>query len=986
MRSASRIVGRRAELAQLHGALATAADGRATLTLLGGDAGGGKTRLLEELVGEARATGWTAVTGSCVQVGDYGLPYLPVIDLLRQLEAHDPALLQAQVARRPALASLLPHLAGVATTGELLAETLVSGEGSADSLAQGLLFEAVLQTFVEIAATTPLLLVVEDLHWADRSTRDLLGFVARALREARVAVVASYRTDDLHRRHPLRPHLAELNRLPQVEHVTLPPLSVAEVAELVEAITGTPPTPQRADELQRRSDGNPFYAEQLIDEARAGRLPTRLADVLLDRVTALPEEAQQVLRVAAVAGRTIDEPLLAAVAGLEPDDLVLGLRSAREAGLLALDDVTGSYTFRHALLQEAVYSDLLPGERTRLHARVAGALLDGGAGGSLGELAHHQLAARQDAEALGSLVAAARQAEHLAGPSEGLQHLEQALAILDRLGGGADRLELLTMAAASAFAAGETRRAVTLGRASVAEADERAAAEPGPVATALRAATRERTAHYLIDVATDDGDTARLVAAEAGALVTDLPESPLTARVLATWARTILWLDPAESGRLLEAAIAVADRVGAQHLAADAMISRALLAWRGAVTEDAGRLLAEALERAGEGPAGAAIRLRALRFIANLHLENDTPDLALAAADAGVGLARETGLMWTFYGVDLHLLRGWALMASGRWDEVVERATITMYEPAPTASILGIQLVAVLVARQDPEAPAALARLRSVPDVLVQLQLDVDQLRLHLDSGRPEQVVRDAVTVRAELDGMRMSTEALHLAAVEAAAHAELLRRAVPADGVAAGTHRAALAELRERADHLADTPMLRGVYGRLLRSRVLAESDDDVAGWDAMLALAEEAARVPEQAYALARGFEARLRSGLRDDATLDVGRRAEELADRLGARALAERVAGEAARARLAPSGTGGDGGEHRPRGRTGPGPLTAREQEVLELVAEGASNGDVGRRLYITTKTASVHVSHIIAKLNAANRVDAVAIARRRGLLPR
>lgn len=122
-------------------------------------------------------------------------------------------------------------------------------------------------------------------------------------------------------------------------------------------------------------------------------------------------------------------------------------------------------------------------------------------------------------------------------------------------------------------------------------------------------------------------------------------------------------------------------------------------------------------DRGGEGAAGAAIRLRALRFIANLHLENDTPDLALAAADAGVRLARETGLMWTYYGVDLHLLRGWALMASGRWDEVVERAAITMYEPAPTASILGIQLVAVLVARQDPEAPAALARLRAVPDV-----------------------------------------------------------------------------------------------------------------------------------------------------------------------------------------------------------------------------------------------------------------------------
>jgi predicted ATPase len=280
-------IGRVEELQRLEATLGRAEHGRPQVVLLAGDAGVGKTRMLSEFIGRAQGRGVRALVGGCVELGDIGLPYLPVIDALRGLAA-DPeeAELLAEVATTaPAIGRLLP---GVRSAGS-------AGTHVTDGVDQLQVFEGIRALLVGRSEQSPVVLLLEDLHWADRATRDLLAFLARTLRAGRVTLVASYRSDELRRRHALRPLLAE--------HL--------------EAITGVPLPADRVERIHARSEGNPFYAEQLL-AAGAGdaqvALPEALADVLLARIQALSEPAQQVLRVAAVAGRRVPHRLLAEVA------------------------------------------------------------------------------------------------------------------------------------------------------------------------------------------------------------------------------------------------------------------------------------------------------------------------------------------------------------------------------------------------------------------------------------------------------------------------------------------------------------------------------------------------------------------------------------------------------------------------------------------------------------------------------------------------
>jgi predicted ATPase len=229
-----------------------------------------------------------------------------------------------------------------------------------------------------LAARTPLLLVMEDLHWADRSTRDLLAFLATYLRSGRVMVVLSFRSDELDRRHPLRRLLAELARNRRVVRLELPRFSRAELAEQLAGLLGADPPARLVDDIYARSEGNPFFAEELLltgDGGDPGTLPPGLREVLLARVVQLGHRTQQLLRVAAAAGSGATGPLLAAVAGMDDQQLLECLREAVDQQLLRPDPAGGDgYLFRHALVAEAVYSELLPGERVRLHTALADAL------------------------------------------------------------------------------------------------------------------------------------------------------------------------------------------------------------------------------------------------------------------------------------------------------------------------------------------------------------------------------------------------------------------------------------------------------------------------------------------------------------------------------------------------------------------------------------------------------------------------------------
>src|SRR3984885_6799380 len=376
------LVGRSAELARLRALLDDAASG-AVAALVGGDAGVGKSRLVSEVTAIAASQRFTVLCGQCAESGD-SVPYLPFADAIRTASPE----VEAAVKARPVLARLLPD----------------GGEGGYPetdraALTRQQMFGTVLGLLAELSARAPVLLVLEDLHWADASTRDLLTFLVRMLHRERVAIIGTYRADDLYRRHPLRPVIADLLRLPSVLPLELGPLAPSALAELLSSISGVRGQLSAAaiNRIVASADGNAYYAEELLAAlsdatgSAAGEpgLPAGLAALLMSRVERVSDAAQQVLRAAAVAGRRAGDHLIRAASGLPEAAYDEAVREAVTNNLLVRDGVDG-YTFRHALLREAVYNDLLPGERTRLHGQLS-VLLSGVPGGAA-ELAHHSLA------------------------------------------------------------------------------------------------------------------------------------------------------------------------------------------------------------------------------------------------------------------------------------------------------------------------------------------------------------------------------------------------------------------------------------------------------------------------------------------------------------------------------------------------------------------------------------------------------------------
>ena len=365
------LIGRDDELTRLAAVLDRARVREARAVLIAGDAGVGKTRVLAEAAGRASDRGMTVLTGHCVDLGDVGLPYLPFTEILGVLAADE-------------------RFAGALAAHPVVGRLLGGGadDGARDAGGRLRLFEGMAGLLAAVTEVAPLLLVLEDLHWADQSSRDLLRFLlSRGVLQGsagapghRLAVFASYRADDLHRRHPLRPLLAELVRLPAVERLELRPMADPEVARLVRALGegALPDTTVRR--IVERAEGNAFYAEELLaaTDTESGGVPSGLADVLLIRFEQLSDTAQQVLRTAAVAGRRVEHELLSDAVQLPQDELESALREAVGRQLLVPGE-GNTYSFRHALAREAVYADLLPGERSRLHGAFARLLAGGDA-------------------------------------------------------------------------------------------------------------------------------------------------------------------------------------------------------------------------------------------------------------------------------------------------------------------------------------------------------------------------------------------------------------------------------------------------------------------------------------------------------------------------------------------------------------------------------------------------------------------------------
>jgi DNA-binding NarL/FixJ family response regulator/tetratricopeptide (TPR) repeat protein len=981
--SSPTLVGRTRETARLDDALAGAEEGRGGLVLVGGEAGIGKSRLVAELADRARVRGATVLVGGCVAMGDGGIPYAPLAQAVRGWRReHDRG--AGPDGRLPAeLAALVPGL------------TLGLG-GVGPTAAPGRVLEAVLTFFEQLADDAPVVLVLEDVHWADGSTRDLLALLVRMLSSERVLIVATYRTDELHRRHPLRALVADLERLPETERIDLEPLTESDLAQQIEGIRSAPATPEELGDLWRRSEGNPFFAEELVACGDLGHLPSSLRDVLLAKVSTLGDREQAVLRTAAGIGPSVDDRLLARVVDLPRADLDLALRALADASLLLLDPPDG-YAFRHALLQEVVYDELLPGERVALHVRIAEVLaadpdLQDGldraccSGRGAAALAHHWLEARRLPEALVASVAAGVEAERVGAPADALVQYEQALELWPSVPDADERsplglVDVVNRAATAADLSGRFDRALALGEQAISLVD--------PVTDPVRAALAHERLGRFLWTADREGLPAY---EEAVRLVSTEPAGPEQARVLAGYGQMLMLAgEVTRACEVCEEALAVALAVGARQVEGHA---RNTLGTALAVTTDPERGLDELrTARAIAEELGDPDDIgRAYVNLTDSLAKQGRWDESVEVGRAGVVACQRLGIDRT-YGVYVAWNMQEGLVARGRWDEVLELEA-QVAARLPTGYWQYVLASPMRADRGDLEGiRRILTDIGSLPPGSAALQaLDAwgcAWLALLTWEGRPREAREIVAETVARIPNdyicgtLEMLWRALWAEADVAAAARARRDATAEAEAIAVGEQLRASHWLWVRLDQAPNARVAAEVALCDAETNRISGSDT-ASDWQVAAAAADDAGMLFPGAYARYRAAEALVRAGDRAGAGAELGP-AVEVARRLGARPLQQLGEQLAARARLVLDGAVG-GAVAGPQGHAGPElfGLSARELEVLGLVATGRTNRQVAEVLYISPKTASVHVSNILAKLGVSSRVEAAGVAHRLGLV--
>ncbi|MEV0387881.1 AAA family ATPase [Nonomuraea sp. NPDC050643] len=848
-------VGREAELARL-----TAARQRTPgAVLVVGEAGIGKSRLVREFVSGLGAPGPLGVFVAEGGADPGGTAYAPFVPVLRRLVRQYGAGLLPGGGRR-GLARLLPEL------GEV--EDL-------PGLGRARLFEEVLLLVERSAERRPLVIVLEDLHWADQAAIDLLLFLLRNLMTPGVLIVATSR-------EPLR--------LPDAEVIRVPPLGREEVARMLGR--------EDVESIVARSEGNPLFAEALADaeagsraRASSGRAgvatPASLREVLLAGAERLPPDGLDVLRIAAVAGRRTPHEVLRAVAGL--DDLALdeALRPVVRARLLLVDG--DGYTFRHALIRDAVYDDLLPGERRRLHARCAEAQPD--------LAADHWYAAGDR-----------RRAFQAAWRS---RRWERVLELWDQAAGddAGEHARVLELAARDALTEGDAERAEELATRAIEEVND-----------PLRAAHLLELRVAIRDLLGEEG---------LGDLREAVRLAPRESRLIGALATVLAWNgQDAEARAHAEEALLLGDDRSLITLAALtaldgdlAAASRLYAEARTSAPDDDTLLMsyaseADVLEAAGEHTRAESVARRGI------------------ARARGLGLARSRGG---------HLAANLAepLASLGRWREAREvMRTALALDPPPIHRAWILMVLGTVAVWEGAHAEAAEIVGRTRPLMRGRsrgydscLEPDLLECRLAVARGDLEAARRTVDHVLTEHDLTLSRRYAWPLLAL--AARIGRVRRA-PAG--------------------IATTGRVQEAYRATFEAECGGSWTTAVAGWRAVgqpYALGQALVRAAEQDPAQATG-------PLREAAAIAAD---------LGSEPLRREVETAAATLRVSLS----DGLV-----------LSAREREVLGLVAEGLSNRQIAERLFISARTSGVHVSNIMAKLGVASRVEAAALARRTGLI--
>jgi DNA-binding CsgD family transcriptional regulator/tetratricopeptide (TPR) repeat protein len=956
------LAGREDELTVLLSAFDAAAAGRPASVLVGAEAGGGKSRLAAEFAARVRGRA-LVLTGGCVELTAGGLPYAPFVAALRGLVRERGA---AQVA------GMLPGQAG----GELailLPEFGAPSPGGDPQTARVRLFELLLALLEALAEDQPVVLVVEDMHWADLETCDLLSFLVRNLRDAAVLLVVTFRSESPPRDHPLRRLLAGLERMDGVTSLDLPRLSRDQVAVQLAGILGRPPEPPVLNVVYQRGGGNPLFTEALLGPGGAvsPAVPLALRDLLLATVQDLPGQAQQMVRTVAVGGSRAGHALLAAVTGADDATLTAALRPAVAASMLVSE--TDGYMFRHELIREAVLADLLPGERAQAHRRYAEALEADPSlspeGSAATQVARHWLGARDVERAMITAWRAAASAEASFAYVEQLMMAEQVLQLWDQVPDaarqtGTDHIGVLTLAADAARWAGQPERGLALAEAALAEVGP--AGEP-----ARRAALLRRRAGLLRELMLP-GQLDDLQAA------LDLVRAPTLTRaqVLAQLCWALMREDRiSEAGQAADELDALARQLGDKEYRAEALLARAALRARegeGTRTE---------LEAAGE----AAVRTGSARLeswayltITNALEALGHHELAIQAGRDGLARARQLGLGRQLAATIAANLAE-SLTSAGQWEEAAEILDEVLCLDLPPLERFGPLLMRarIALARGEGGTPLGMLEdLRALPadgQAEAERVLPVAELEIgcRLAEGDLTGALAAAATVPArDLEAYPRYSWPLLVMAMRACA-----------DAAGLGWSASNLASLREdlqsrAADLPRLSPLQQAHAATFTAESSRADGGKDRAGWEAAATAWEGLGQPYPQAYALLRAAGAAAAAGDRDGAESRL-RPAARLADRLAAAPLQQQISQLARRARI---GLASPADGHGLSGPAVPFGLTPRELEVLRLVAAGRSNRDIAAELFISRRTASVHVSNILGKLGVSSRGEAAAIAHR------
>ncbi|MEP6954366.1 MAG: AAA family ATPase [Solirubrobacteraceae bacterium] len=959
-------VGRVHELAGLEDALADAASGRPALALISGEAGVGKTRLTGELASRARSRGAVVLSGGCIDLPEGTLPYAPAVEGLRaHVRAEGPG--RVLELGGPEIGRLLPAELGSAELPE-------AGPG-----AQGRLFAAFARVLEGLGRDAPVVVIFEDLHWADRGTCELLSFLARRLHGARVLILVTHRADEPHVQGTLGVLLGELARLEGTLRVDLVRFDRDEVDELARGVLGADPPAALLDAVFDRSGGNAFFAEELL--AAAGDLPAGVRDLLLSRVGSLSPAGRRTVDLLAVASGRARHELLAAASPLAEEDLMAAVREAIDGQVVALGADRDGYAFRHALGREAVLSALPAGERRQLHRLIARALDGQPELGDAAERALHWRAAGDTPHALEASFAAGHAAEALVAFGDAADHYNRALELWPALpeGGrvGVSHARLLELAAEASLMASRRESAEAL----FARLAEEMDAVADPVGVAL-VHTRRSLCLWQLGREAD----AYTASSEAFRLVRGQPPSEGTAHVVAHQALRLTLSDHhPEAIEAARDAIALAREAGASVVEAGVRTYLGgSLVGVGRVDEGVDELRAAlSLADEHERPEDTA---RAYVLLSDALILAGDLDEAVSTAIEGAEIAEHAGL-GAALGAASRANAAEAMLTLGRFAEARSLAEAVIGEAAAgAASVLchGHVAAAGILMGDLELADAHLAAARAQAGDVAMLTITLARLAAELALARS-----DPDSALAELDGVepRWETDLARCAAVELRALAEIAVRAR-----ARRRDDAADAAVRRGRERMADVARARAAAGSqpplpevglltaLSEAELLrAQGTTEPAAWLAVAATGDRLGRPWPAAYARRWAAEALLAAGDRAAAVAPL-QAAHAAAAAMGTRPLLREIEVLARRARIDLAVADEPPEAPGPAAELG---LTPRELDVLRELTVGRSNSEIAARLFISVKTASLHVSHILAKLGVSNRVQAALAAEHLGL---